>query len=179
MTVDRDENPVMDTVDADYESGATADKPNLRLWLRLLTCANMIETEIRSRLRAEYDVTLPRFDLMAQLEKSSDGLTMSELSRRLMVSNGNITGIVDRLVAEKLITRTPNPDDRRAQCVRLTPRGHKAFLEMAAVHQRWIDDLFSGLTPDEAQTLFALLGKAKVSIRTATETETRDVAQDV
>jgi len=112
-----------DAVPTDYESSAAADKPNLRLWLRLLTCANMIETEVRSRLRAEYDVTLPRFDLMAQLEKSPDGLTMSELSRRLMVSNGNITGIVDRLVAEKLITRTPNPNDRRAQFVRLTRGG--------------------------------------------------------
>lgn len=175
----RDDNPSVNVAEIDYESSAAADKPNLRLWLRLLTCSNMIETEVRSRLRAEYDVTLPRFDLMAQLEKSADGLTMSELSRRLMVSNGNITGIVDRLVAEKLITRTPNPNDRRAQFVRLTPRGHKAFLEMASVHQRWIDDLFSGLTPDEAQTLFALLGKTKVSIRAATETETRHVAQDV
>ncbi|WP_366654799.1 MarR family transcriptional regulator [Fodinicurvata sp. EGI_FJ10296] len=167
-----DHTPDVASVDiggVDYETAASGDKPNLRLWLRLLTCANMIETEVRSRLRSDFDVTLPRFDLMAQLEKAPDGLTMSELSRRLMVSNGNITGIVDRLVAESLITRTPNPHDRRTQFVRLTARGRRVFLDMAAIHQGWIDDLFSGLTPDEGRDLFALLGRAKASIRTATE----------
>jgi DNA-binding MarR family transcriptional regulator len=155
---------------ADFETASHGkDKPNLRLWLRMLTCANMVEAEVRSRLRSEYDVTLPRFDLMAQLEKEPDGVTMGELSRRMMVTNGNITGIVDRLVAEKLVTRTPSPKDRRTQYVRLTPLGRETFLEMAGQHQRWIDDLFAGLSPEDVHTLFRILGRTKVSIRAATE----------
>src|SRR5512134_3091261 len=95
----------------------------LRLWLRLLTCTLLIERRIKARLRDRFGMTLPRFDLMAQLERAPDGLKMSELSRRLMVTGGNVTGLTDQLVAEGLVDRHPVPGDRRAFAVRLTAGG--------------------------------------------------------
>lgn len=152
----------------DYETSAQGHgKPELRLWLRLLSCTLLIENEIRARLRQRFGVTLPRFDLMAQLDRAPDGLTMGELSRRLMVSNGNVTGITDRQVAEGLVTRSPSPTDRRTMVVRLTPAGRAAFAEMARVHERWIVELFSGLSREEKGELMRLLGRAKESVRTA------------
>lgn len=140
-------------------------RDELRLWLRLLTCATLIESEIRSRLRARFDVTLPRFDLLAQLEKAPDGLTLGELSRRMMVSNGNITGLVERLVETGHITRAPHAADRRVAVVRLTDAGRADFADMAFEHADWIAYLFSGLRPEEVGSLFALLGKLKQSVR--------------
>jgi DNA-binding MarR family transcriptional regulator len=142
-------------------------RDELRLWLRLLTCATLIEGEIRSRLRARFDVTLPRFDLMAQLEKSPDGLTLGELSRRMMVSNGNITGLVERLVESGHISRVPHPTDRRIAYVKLTDAGHVAFATMAREHADWVGDLFSGLPPSDARALLRLLGQLKQSVRDA------------
>jgi DNA-binding MarR family transcriptional regulator len=153
-------------VPLDYETAAHGThEPELRLWLRLLTCTLMIENEVRSRLREAFDVTLPRFDLMAQLDKAPDGLTMGELSRRLMVSNGNVTGITDRLVSEGLVAREPSPTDRRTAFVRLTPEGRRAFRAMAHRHEAWIADFFDGMTADEIRELMRLLGKAKQSVR--------------
>ena len=149
----------------DYETAAERHEPELRLWLRLLTCTSMIEAEIRGRLRDRFAVTLPRFDLMAALDKAPEGLTMGELSRRLMVSNGNVTGVTDRLVAEGLVSREPAPNDRRAAVVRLTPEGRRAFAEMARVHEDWIADFFSGLDAQEVARLMDLLGRAKRSVR--------------
>src|SRR5215469_6762978 len=106
-------------------------KNELRLWLRLLSCTTLIENEIRRRLRDQFDITLPRFDLMAQLDKAPGGMKLGELSQRLMVSNGNITGLVDRLLAQGLLDRQPAPNDRRAQLVRLTPEGRRNFRAMA------------------------------------------------
>jgi DNA-binding MarR family transcriptional regulator len=140
-------------------------KDELRLWLRLLTCTTLIESEVRGRLRARFDVTLPRFDLMAQLEKAPGGLTLGELSRRMMVSNGNVTGLVERLVETGHIARVSHPTDRRVAYVRLTDAGRAAFAEMAAEHAEWIFALFAGLRSDEVQTLFGLLGKLKQSVR--------------
>ncbi|MEE8271567.1 MAG: MarR family transcriptional regulator [Alphaproteobacteria bacterium] len=144
---------------------AAADgKPELRLWLRLLTCSNMIEAEVRARLRRDFAVTLPRFDLLAQLDRTPQGLTMGALSRRLMVTNGNVTGVVERLAAERLISRTPAPNDRRTQLVRLTPAGRKAFRTMAAAHERWIAGIFGDLSRAEIAALMDLLGRAKQSV---------------
>ena len=140
-------------------------KDELRLWLRLLTCTTLIEGEVRSRLRARFDVTLPRFDLMAQLEKAAAGLTLGELSRRMMVSNGNITGLVERLVESGHIVREPHATDRRVAYVRLTEAGHAAFAEMATVHAAWIAELFCGLPAPELRTLLRLLGALKTSVR--------------
>ncbi len=142
-------------------------KDELRLWLRLLSCKMLIENEIRRRLRDEFDITLPRFDLMAQLDKAPGGMKLGELSQRLMVSNGNITGLVDRLMTQGLLDRQPSPTDRRTQLVKLTAEGRKAFRAMAAAHENWIADLFSDLSGGEQETLMRLLGKAKTSARKA------------
>ncbi len=139
----------------------------LRLWLRLLTCSTLIEGEIRGRLRARFDVTLPRFDLMAQLEKAPEGMTLGELSRRMMVSNGNVTGLAERLVEQGLLERRPHPTDRRAAFLRLTDAGHAAFAAMAAEHAGWIAQLFTDMDSDEIAALMRLLGRLKQSVRAA------------
>jgi DNA-binding MarR family transcriptional regulator len=144
---------------------AVDHRDELRLWLRLLTCTTLIEGEVRSRLRARFDVTLPRFDLMAQLEKAPEGLTLGELSRRMMVSNGNITGLVERLVDSGHILRAPHPTDRRIAFVRLTEAGHAAFAEMAREHAEWIGNLFSGMPAADVRTVLRLLGDLKQSVR--------------
>ncbi len=133
----------------------------LRLWLRMLTCTQLIETEVRAGLRDDFATTLPRFDLMAQLERSTDGLKMNELSRRMMVTGGNVTGITDQLVAEGLVQRVAVPDDRRAYRVKLTAKGRRQFGEMAHAHEAWIVSAFSGLNEKEIATLHRLLGKVK------------------
>ena len=145
----------------------------LRLWLRLLTCTTLIEGEVRRRLRDEFDVTLPRFDLMAQVDKAREPMTLGELSRRMMVSNGNVTGLVERLVAQGLLERTPSPNDRRAQVIRLTDLGRAEFRAMAAEHEAWIADLFGELTDRERNDLMRLLGRTKLSARRAILGETR------
>lgn len=146
----------------DRETRARAgDHHALRLWLRLLTCTQLIERQVRTRLRARFAITLPRFDLMSQLERRPQGLKMNELSRRMMVTGGNVTGIVDQLVKERLVERLPEPGDRRALRVRLTPQGEKAFAEMAREHEAWIVSLLAGLTRREYAQLFGLLAKVK------------------
>ncbi|GAB1383501.1 MAG TPA: MarR family transcriptional regulator [Ottowia sp.] len=146
----------------DLEARAHAEHPEeLRLWLRLLTCTQLVERELRTRLRDEFETTLPRFDLMAQLERVPSGLRMSELSRRMMVTGGNVTGITDQLEAEGLVERVPVEGDRRAFSVRLTPAGRKQFKAMAERHESWIVDAFAGLSSTEIQALHQLLGKVK------------------
>ena len=137
----------------------------LRLWLRLLTCTLLIERRIRGRLRERFSTTLPRFDLMAQLERNPEGLRMGELSRRMMVTGGNVTGITDQLVRERLVERRPMPGDRRVQAVRLTAKGRRAFDAMAAAHEQWVVDLLSGLGSADRDRLHALLGRLKTTIR--------------
>jgi DNA-binding MarR family transcriptional regulator len=139
----------------------------LRLWLRLLTCTNLIEAEIRRRLREQFDVTLPRFDLMAQLDKVPEGMTLSDLSRRMMVSNGNLTGLVERLVSSGHLDRRTSASDRRAQVISLTDLGRAEFREMAAEHEGWIATLFSDLTKRDQEELMRLLAKTKLSARRA------------
>ena len=145
----------------DRESAARADDHRaLRLWLRLLTCSQLIERHVRSRLRSRFATTLPRFDLMGQLERHPAGLKMNELSRRLMVTGGNVTGIVDQLVREGLVERSADAD-RRAFRVRLTRGGERAFGEMARAHEQWIAELLAGLTRREHVDLFLLLARLK------------------
>lgn len=133
----------------------------LRLWLRLLTCTQLIEKQVRSKLRAQFDTTLPRFDLMAQLERAEGGMKMKELSRRMMVTSGNITGITDQLVAEGLVERMDVEGDRRAYLVRLTPQGREQFMHMARQHEQWIVEAFAALGERDISTLYRLLGKVK------------------
>ena len=146
----------------DRETAAGADDHQaLRLWLRLMTCTQLIEREVRARLRERFDTTLPRFDLMSQLWRYPDGLKMNELSRHLMVTGGNITGIVDPLEKAGLVERTPEPADRRAYRVRLTRTGRKAFAEMARIHEEWIVELLAGFSRKEHAEIYKLLGKLK------------------
>jgi DNA-binding MarR family transcriptional regulator len=133
----------------------------LRLWLRLLTCTQLIERRVRSGLRDSFQTTLPRFDLMAQLERHPEGLKMKELSHRLMVTGGNVTGITDQLVAEGLVERVSVESDRRAFLVRLTEAGRSAFEAMAVEHEQWIVQAFEGLSARELEQLHKLLGKVK------------------
>jgi DNA-binding MarR family transcriptional regulator len=159
-----------DAIDAETRVQGSGDHhAELRLWLRMLTCTNLIESEIRSLLRTRFDVTLPRFDLMAQLERAPDGMTLGDLSRRMMVSAGNVTGLVERLVQDDLVERRPAPGDRRSARVSLTDSGRASFETMAAAHADWVADLFAGLDTNDIETLMALLAKAKASARTAAE----------
>ena len=146
----------------DLESRARPeDHQDLRLWLRLLSCSNLIENEIRSRLRTTFGTTLPRFDMMAQLQRAPDGLKMSELSRYMMVTNGNITGITDQLEKEGLVERIKVANDRRSSLIRLTPTGKRTFSQMAEVHEQWIQELFSSMPDTDGQSLFKLLDQLK------------------
>ena len=164
------QNGFADHIDAESK---VSERPHehvmeLRLWLRLLATANLIEVEIRQRLRERFATTLPRFDLLAQLERVEDGLLLGELSRRMMVSNGNVTGLVERLVELGLIERNVLEADRRAVRVRMTAKGRRVFAEMAAAHAEWIAELFAGLGEAEQQALWLRLGDLKGSVLAAT-----------
>ena len=146
----------------DRETIARADDHRaLRIWLRLLTCTQLIERRVRSGLREQFATTLPRFDLMAQLERYPEGLKMNELSRLLMVTGGNVTAIVDQVEKEGLVGRLEEPADRRAFRIRLTSAGRKTFAEMARAHEEWVVELLSGLSRREQDELLALLAKLK------------------
>ena len=154
----------------DLASRLTGDHhQSLKLWLRMLSCTVRIESAIRSRLRTTFDITLPRFDLMAQLERHADGLRMGELSRRMMVTGGNVTGITDQLEQEGLVMRVADPADRRAYSVRLTDVGRAAFAEMAAVHEGWIADLLGEMPASDKAQMIALLDKMKHQLNDHTE----------
>lgn len=166
MTIDRLASDTHDLLSAaDHEP----EQEVLRLWLRLLSCTTLIENQVSSRLRSEFETTLPRFDLMAQLARSSDGLNMGELSQRLMVSGGNITGITDNLERDGLVERVTPPEDRRAKIVRLTPKGRASFDRMAQVHSTWIESWMDGLTEQEQRQLYLLLGKLKQHVSESSE----------
>jgi DNA-binding MarR family transcriptional regulator len=146
----------------DLASRLTQDHhQSLKLWLRMLSCTVRIENEIRGRLRATFDITLPRFDLMAQLERHPDGLRMGELSRRMMVTGGNVTGITDQLEKERLVQRVPDPQDRRAFAVKLTDAGRRAFADMAAVHEAWIEELLKDIPGEDKAAMIELLARMK------------------
>jgi DNA-binding MarR family transcriptional regulator len=146
----------------DRETIARAgDHRALRIWLRLLTCTQLIERRVRSRLREQFATTLPRFDLMAQLERHPVGLKMNELSRLLMVTGGNVTAIVDQLEKEGLVERVDEPADRRAFRIHLTRGGEKTFAEMARAHEDWVVELLAGMSRREQDELLRLLAKVK------------------
>ncbi|HZM33538.1 MAG TPA: MarR family transcriptional regulator [Burkholderiales bacterium] len=146
----------------DRETIARAgDHRALRTWLRLLTCTQLIERRVRTGLREQFGTTLPRFDLMAQLERHPEGLKMNELSRLLMVTGGNVTAIVDQLEKEGLVERLDEPADRRAFRIRLTKTGEKSFAEMARAHEEWVVELLAGLSRREQDELLRLLAKVK------------------
>ena len=148
----------------DRLGGAPDGKRSLRLWLRLLTCSTTIEQTISQRLRDEFGSTLPRFDMLSALDRAGDaGLTMGEAAGMLMVSNGNVTGLVDRLVETGHLARRPVPNDGRARVISLTALGRAEFRAMAAEHETWIAEMFADLTPREIADLLRLLAKTKRS----------------
>lgn len=143
---------------------APEDHSAVRLWLRLLSCSTQIEQEVRVRLRQRFGTTLPRFDYLAQLERHPDGLRMSALSRYLMVTGGNVTGLTDQLVADGWVERVADAQDRRSLLVRLTPKGREEFLAMAAEHEGWLIDMLQGFEPAHRDTLYELLGRLRVHL---------------
>ncbi len=146
----------------DSEARARSDHHEaLRLWLRLLTCTQLIEKRLRSNLREQFDTTLPRFDLMSQLERAPEGLKMSELSRRMMVTGGNVTAITDQLVKEDLVERVAVAGDRRAFRVRLTVAGREQFGQLAAAHEEWVVQCFRQLNSEQLQLVYRSLGEVK------------------
>jgi DNA-binding MarR family transcriptional regulator len=152
----------MNANNTDMEVRAHADHhASLRLWLRLLSATTRIEDTIRQRLREQFGITLPRFDLMAQLEREAQGLSMGELSRRMMVTGGNVTSIVDQLEKEQLVQRQMQANDRRSYTVSLTDAGRSAFAAMALAHEGWVVELLSPLTEPQQTQLHTLLGTLK------------------
>ena len=139
-------------------------KQRLRLWLRLLRATRFLESDVREHLKSEFSTTLPRFDVLAALDRHQDGLMMSELSRELEVSNGNVTGIVERLVADGFVLRTPIEGDRRATRVSLSKRGQQVFARMASAHEGWIDNRLRGFSNAETLQLIGLLEKLKLTM---------------
>ena len=142
-------------------AASSAAKQRLRLWLRLLKASRHLEAALRDRMRREFDTTLPRFDVLAMLHRSADGLTMSRLSAELMVSNGNVTGLVDRLEREGAVERVAVAGDRRAALVRLTPQGRKDFERMAAVHEQWVAELLGDLSDTDVEQASTLLAQIR------------------
>lgn len=132
-------------------------KERLRLWLKLLKTSQFVENEIRKRLRRDLNSTLPRFDVMSALSRTPEGLKMSDISKHLRVSNGNVTGIVDKLTEDGLTLRVAVPGDRRASLVCLTAKGKTVFAEQAAVHEAWIDEMLSGLDADDIEGMIRRL----------------------
>ena len=146
---------------------APGHKADLRLWLRMLSCVNLMEAEIRRRLRRHFATTLPRFDLLAQLDRMPEGLTLGEISRRMMVSNGNVTALAAGLVADGLVERRAEAADRRVQRLRLTRYGRRAFEIQSAEHETWIAELFAHIPSPDRATLHRLLGEVKAGVRQA------------
>jgi len=138
---------------------------SVRLWLRMLACTNRIENFVRQNLQAKFETTLPRFDLMAQLERAPQGLKMSELSQRMMVTGGNVTGITDGLEKEGLVVREVDTTDRRVFHVKLSAEGQRQFRRMAAEHEQWVIELFEGMSVKHKNQLVELLGELKRHVR--------------
>lgn len=158
-----------DAAPPDLRSGQRGGGLALSVWLRLLTCATLVEAELRGRLRDRHGATLPRFDFLAQLDRAPEGITLGEAARRMMVTNGNVTGLAARLTAEGLVERVADGGDRRATRLRMTPAGRAAFAEMAESHRGWVAELLSGLDGDTLARLFADLGALKSSAASAME----------
>jgi DNA-binding MarR family transcriptional regulator len=155
------------SLDAETKVAEVDHKAELRLWLRLLTCTTLIEAEVRRRLRREFDETLPRFDLMAQLERLDHGMTLGEVSKRMMVSAGNVTSLVDRLVKAGYVERRPAPHDRRSQLIRLSRKGREHFGQMAAAHEQWVAELLADLRDKDIAATMERLAKVKASVSAA------------
>jgi DNA-binding MarR family transcriptional regulator len=163
------------SLDLEAIVGDTQDgkKQELRLWLRLLSVSKLISNEIRRRLRLEFGATLPQFDLLAQLYRENDGLKLGELSKRTMVTNGNITGLVERLEEDGFLLRERPREDRRVTVARLTPKGRNTFARMAEAHESWLQELMEGVDPTTVSGLLKQMGQLKQSVRKFAHDEPR------
>ncbi len=166
MAFARNNGPFDLPIDDLETRGAASDHGDLRLWLRMMAVQKLITNEARRRLRASFSMSLSRFDLMAQLDAHSGGLRMGEISNRLMVTTGNITGLTDELEAEGLVERAADPHSRRALLVRLTPKGKKAFRAAAKANESWIAEFFSVLPAKDKRAMFEILGAQKAFLQT-------------
>lgn len=144
--------------------GALLGQQSLRLWLRLLSCTMVIEKRLQRRLADQFATTLPRFDVLAALDRAEGGMMMSELSRALLVSNGNVTALVKTLAADGHVALSSSPSDKRASIVTLTEQGRAHFATLAGAHHGWIEDMLGGVSADQRDALFDLLGSLKLSI---------------
>ena len=140
------------------------DKEGLRSWLRLISCTQLVEQEMKTMLRDKFDTTLPRFEFMAALDRVPDGITMGELSRWLMVTKGNITGIAERLSEDGFISREPTPTDRRSFCVTLTTVGRTEYKRMEAEYEALLEEIFADLTLEDTDMFMGLLAKLKEAV---------------
>ena len=154
----------VDTVDLETIVQGAHEKQELRLWLRMLSTTKLISQEVRRRLRNEFKATLPQFDLMAQLYREHGGLRLGELSKRTMVTNGNVTGLVERLEADGLVVRETPDDDRRVTVAKLTPKGDELFTTMAAAHESWLRDMMADVDPADVKALWSRIGAVKASV---------------
>jgi DNA-binding MarR family transcriptional regulator len=152
---------------APASEAAPAAHLEIRIWLRLLACANRIEAALQRKILSTFGISLARFDLLAQLERAGGVLTMTDASKRMMVTNGAVTGLVDRLAQEGFVIREPHPKDRRTIFVRLTETGRERFLEMAREHEGWTIALLSGLDQEAKTQLLANLGALKRQLDSA------------
>ena len=143
--------------------GALGDRSSVRLWLRLLSCTMAIEKDVQRRLGLR-GATLPRFDVLAALDREPQGMTMGALSRALLVSKGNVTQLVQKLARDGLVRMAPSSADRRASIVRMTDKGRSEFAGLAAAHHDWIDALVADMDGAARETLYQALGQLKGSI---------------
>lgn len=150
--------------------GALGNRSSVRVWLRLLSCTMAIEKEVQRRF-AEQGMTLPRFDVLAALDRHPEGMTMGALSRALLVSNGNVTQLAQKLVLDGLVEMRTLPSDRRSSIVRLTPDGQSRFAKLADSHHKWVDQMLAGLDFTQRERLYVALGVLKMSIARATQGE--------
>jgi DNA-binding MarR family transcriptional regulator len=151
--------------------GALTDHSSVRLWLRLLSCTTVIEKRIRRRLADRYDATLPRFDVLAALDRAPEGMTMGALSRKLLVSSGNVTGVVQALLRDDYVAMAPSPTDGRVSIVRLTQAGQEYFTGLSEAHHEWVDAMLAGVSRAEKEALYELLGALKLSLAADTGEE--------
>lgn len=174
MTLRHDDTSPETTATAEAGKGTASvevsrSKESLRLWLRLLPVTNVIENQLRARLREHFDITLAQFDVLSELEHAGEPQTMSELSRRLLVSGGHVTGVVDRLERDGHVARQPLESDRRVQLVALTERGKRTFLTVAERHEAWLEELLADMPLEEIRTLNQLLARTKAAVRGVVE----------
>lgn len=154
----------MNTSEKELKNKDFRNKAAIRTWLRLLSCETVIEQKLRTLFRTEFSVTLPQFDVLSELERTGKPMTMSELSIGLMVSNGNVTGVIDRLERNGLVTRTRAKHDRRVQHIELTIQGRKDFNNMAQYHEGWVGDIMDKLSIEDMSHLQKLLLKTRNSV---------------